>query len=114
MCIQAQIRVVALSLHLLAWVGKCAGDRSGFGVCAQASLVAQTLKNLPTMQGTQVRSLGWEDLLEKEMGNGNLLQYSCLENPRDRGACWAVVYGVAQSQTQLMRLSSSSSSSLGL
>ena len=85
-CIQAQIRVVALSLHLLAWVGKCAGDRSGFGVCAQAFLVAQTLKNLPTMQGTQVRSLGWEDLLEKEMGNGNLLQYSCLENPMDRGA----------------------------
>ena len=29
-CIQAQIRVVALLLHLLAWVGKCAGDRSGF------------------------------------------------------------------------------------
>ena len=39
-CIQAQIHVVALSLHLLAWVGKCAGDRSGFGVCAQASQVA--------------------------------------------------------------------------
>ena len=30
-------------------------------------------------------------------GNGNLLQYSCLENPRNRGAWWAVVYGVAQS-----------------
>ena len=43
-------------------------------------------------------------------GNGNLLQYSCLENPRDRGAWWAVVYGVAQSQTRLKRLSSSSSS----
>ena len=34
-------------------------------------------------------------------GNGNPLQYSCLENPRDRGAWWAAVYGVAQSQTQL-------------
>ena len=45
-------------------------------------------------------------------GNGNPLQYSCLENPRDRGAWWAAVYGVAQSQTRLMRLSSSSSSSL--
>jgi len=45
-------------------------------------------------------------------GNGNPLQYSCLENPRDRGACWAAFYGVAQSQTRLMQLSSSSSSSM--
>ena len=44
-------------------------------------------------------------------GNGNPLQYSCLENPRDGGAWWAVVYGVAQSRTRLKRLSSSSSSS---
>ena len=44
-------------------------------------------------------------------GNGNLLQYSCLENCRDGGAWWAAVYGVAQSRTQLKRLSSSSSSS---
>ena len=43
-------------------------------------------------------------------GNGNPLQCSCLENPRDRGAWWAAVYGVAQSRTQLKRLSSSSSS----
>ena len=43
-------------------------------------------------------------------GNGNLLQYSCLENPRDGGAWWAAVYGVAQSQTRLKRFSSSSSS----
>ena len=42
-------------------------------------------------------------------GNGNPLQYSCLENPRDRGAWWAAVYGVAQSWTRLKRLSSSSS-----
>ena len=42
--------------------------------------------------------------------NGNPLQYSCLENPRDRGAWWAAVYGVAQSWTRLKRLSSSSSS----
>ena len=41
-------------------------------------------------------------------GNGNPLQCSCLENPRDGGAWWASVYGVAQSQTQLKRLSSSS------
>ena len=44
-------------------------------------------------------------------GNGNPLQYSCLENPRDRGAWWAAVYGVAQSRTRLKRLSSSNSSS---
>ena len=42
-------------------------------------------------------------------GDGNPLQYSCLENPRDRGAWWAAVYGVAQSQTRLKWLSSSSS-----
>ena len=44
-------------------------------------------------------------------GNGNPLQYSCLENPRDGGAWWAAIYGVAQSRTRLKRLSSSSSSS---
>ena len=38
--------------------------------------------------------------------NGNPLQCSCLENPKDRGAWWAAVYGVAQSQTWLKRLSS--------
>ena len=40
-------------------------------------------------------------------GNGNPLQCSCLENPRDSGAWWAAVYGVAQSRTRLKRLSSS-------
>ena len=44
-------------------------------------------------------------------GNGNPLQCSCLENPRDGGTWWAAVYGVAQSRTRLKRLSSSSSSS---
>ena len=41
-------------------------------------------------------------------GNGNPLQYSCLENPRDGGAWWAAVYGVTQSKTRLKQLSSSS------
>ena len=41
-------------------------------------------------------------------GNGNPLQYSCLENPRDGGVWWATIYGVAQSRTQLKWLSSSS------
>ena len=39
-------------------------------------------------------------LLKRE-GNGNPLQYSCLENPMDGGVWWATVYGVAKSQTQL-------------
>ena len=43
-------------------------------------------------------------------GNGNPLQCSCLENPRDGGVWWAAVYGVEQSRTWLKRLSSSSSS----
>ena len=36
-----------------------------------------------------------------EVGNGNPLQYSCLKNPMGRGAWWAIVHGVAMSQTQL-------------
>ena len=47
-------------------------------------------------------------------GNGNPLQCSCLENPRDGGAWRAAVYGVTQSWTRLKRLSSSSSSSMCL
>ena len=46
-----------------------------------------------------VRSLGWEDPLEEE--NRNSLQYSCLENPMDRGAWKAIIYGVAKSWTRL-------------
>ena len=42
-------------------------------------------------------------------GNGNPLQCSCLENPRDGGVWWAAIYGVSQSRTRLKRLSSSSS-----
>ena len=95
------------------------------------------------MQETWIRSLGWEDPLEKGKvthssilawiipwtirgsegkeptcntgdpgsipgsggssgeGNGNPLQYSCLENSMDRGAWWATVHGVAKSQTRL-------------
>ena len=45
------------------------------------------VKNPPAMQETQVRSLGQGD--SPGEGNGNPLQYSCLENPMDRGAWWA-------------------------
>src|SRR5574340_1180525 len=44
-------------------------------------------------------------------GNGNPLQCSCLENPRDGGAWWAAIYGIAQSRTRLKRLRRSSSNS---
>ena len=55
----------------------------------------------------------WLWLMEKAgEGNGNPLQCSCLENPRDGGPWWAAVYGVAQSWTGLKRLGSSSSSSM--
>ena len=47
-------------------------------------------------------------------GNGSPLQRSCLENPRDGGAWWAAVFGVAQSRTRLKRLSSSSVLFIGL
>ena len=52
-------------------------------------------------------------LLRIGEGNGNPLQCSCLENPRDGGAWWASVSGVAQSRTRLKQLSSSSSSRYG-
>ena len=45
-------------------------------------------------------------------GNGNPLQCSCLENPRDRGAQWAAVYGVAQCQTRLKRLSTAAAAAI--
>ena len=47
-------------------------------------------------------------------GNGNPLQCSCLENPKDGGAWWAAISGFAQSRTRLKRLSSSSSSSMSI
>ena len=62
-----------------------------------ASLVAQKIKNLPAVWETQVQSLGWED--PPGEGNGNPLQYSCLENLMDQGGWWATVHGVAKSQT---------------
>ena len=62
-----------------------------------SSLVAQLVKNLPTMQESWVRSLGWEDPLEN--GKATPLQYSGLENSIDRGTWEAIVHGVAKSQT---------------
>ena len=59
------------------------------------------VKNLPAnaedvLLEIQVLSLGWKD-----PGNGNPLQYSCLENPMDREVWWATAHGVAKTWTQL-------------
>ena len=59
--------------------------------------MVQTARNLPAVWETQVQSLGWED--SPGEGNGNPLQYSCLENPVDRGAWRVTVHGVIKSQT---------------
>ena len=64
-----------------------------------ASLVAQLVKNLPAMLETWVRSLGWEDPLEKEMATHSSIL--CLENLMDTGASWAAVHGVSNRQAQL-------------
>ena len=65
-----------------------------------ASLMVQWVKNLPAMQETQET---WVWILGSGRssggGKGNPLQYSCLENPMDRGAWWATVQRVTKSQT---------------
>ena len=65
----------------------------------KASLVSQMIKNLPIMWETWVRSLGWEDPLNKSMAtHSSILAW---RTPMDRGAWWAIVHGVTKSQTQL-------------
>ena len=64
--------------------------------------MAHWVKNLPAVQETQemwVRSLGWEDPLEKEMATHSSI--SCLKNPMDRGSCLATITKVAKSWTQI-------------
>ena len=64
-----------------------------------ASLVGQMVKNLPVMQETGVRSLGWENPLEEEMATHfSILSWRI---PMDRGAWWATVHGVTKSWTRL-------------
>ena len=81
--ISISISILYLYLYLYLW----------------ASLIAQSVKNLPAIQETPVRSLGWEDPLGKEMAT----HYSTLawRIPMDRGARQAAVYRVTRSQTQL-------------
>ena len=67
-----------------------------------ASQVAIVVKN-PSANAGDIRNMGLIPGLGRalEGGHGNPLQYSCLENPMDRGAWWATVHGVAESQTRL-------------
>ena len=75
-------------------LGRSPGEGKGYPLqYSWASLVAQTVKNPPAMQETRVRSLGEEEPLEKG------IQYSCLENPTNRGTWRATVRGVAKSWT---------------
>ena len=70
-----------------------------------------------TEEPGRLQSMGSSDMTERlhfhfslsciGEGNGNPLQCSCLENPRDGGAWWGAVYGVAQNRTRLKQLSSS-------
>ena len=65
----------------------------------RTSQVAETVKNLPSMWETWVRSLGWEDPLEEGMAtHSRILAWRI---PLDRGAWWATVHGVTKSQTRL-------------
>ena len=72
----------------------------------QASQGALVVKNTPVNAG-DVRDMGAVVVLGRSHGggNGNSLQYYCLENPTDRGVWWATVHRIAQSQTELKRLS---------
>ena len=68
----------------------------------QASQVVLVVKNPPSTAG-DIRDLGSVSGSARSPGggHGNLLQYSCLENPMDRGACWAMAHRVAKSRTRL-------------
>ena len=75
--------------------GRSAGEGIGYPLqYSWTSLVAQLVKNPPTMQETWVPSLGWEYLLEEGMAtHSSILAWRI---PMDRGAWWAIVHGVAK------------------
>ena len=80
--------------------GSGRSPQEGIGYSLQyswASLMAQLVKNLPAMRETWVRSLGWEDPLEK--GKTTYSSILAWRIPMDRGTWWATVHGVTKSQT---------------
>ena len=104
-------------IHVLPWGSACEDQCTGqrwpalthsfspwnlgtLGLGDGASQVVLVVKNLPASVG-EVRDVGLIPGPERFPGggHGNPLQYSCLENPLDRGAWWAAVHGVAESDT---------------
>ena len=79
--------------------GSSPGERIGYPLqYSWASLVAQSIKNPPARQETWVRSVGWEDPLEKRMAtHSRILAWRI---PTDRGIWWATVHGVAKTATK--------------
>ena len=88
----------AMAAHSSTLAGKSHGQRSLVGCSPCGRWESDTTGQLPFHFSLSCTG----------EGNGNPLQCSCLENPRDGGAWWAAVYGVTQSQTRLKWLSSSS------
>ena len=74
-----------------------------FNVGFPGGLAVKNLPVMPETQELQVQSLGWGEF--PGGGSGNLLQYSCLENPMDRGNWQDTVHRVAKSRTRLKQLS---------
>ena len=80
---------------LIPELGRSAGEGIGYPPqYSWASLVAQTVKNLPEIRETWVRSLGWEDALEEGMATHSSVTWRI---PLDRGVWWATVHGVSKS-----------------
>ena len=109
-----------LKARILEWVAVPSSRGSEKAMATHSSTLAWKIpwtEEPGRLQSTGSLKVGhdWVTSLSRIGGrNGNPLQCSCLENPRDGGAWWAAVYGVAQSWTWLKRLSSSSSSLQGI
>ena len=88
------------------WIKRCHFIKKKKKLFWRASQVALVVKNLPANTG-DVRDLGSIPGWGRSPGgeHGNPLQYSCLENPRDRGVCRATVHRVVKSRTRLKQLS---------
>ena len=82
--------------YLIPGLGRCTGEGIGYPLqYSWVSLVAQTVKNLPAMQETWIRSLCWEDALEEGIAtHSSILTWRIF---MDRGAWWATVHGVTKS-----------------